>query len=231
MPSISLKFARDTRDPYYGIFGVWPRVVQNASEYGVKGTVTRYRSWSEAREVLARGGRIGMSIGAPLYSGHLVMLAGFTANGDPIVHDPARTYTGYGCVYNKNDLSHAWFDKGGVGYTIFMPDSTASGVETPADPPQAPAGFVLRQNWPNPFNASTTFEYELSREGYVEFHICDLLGRRIITLAEGRQPAGLHRLRWEGRDNSGMSVAGGVYLFQLRYEGGAMRTGRLTLIR
>jgi len=226
-----LQFARDTRDPYYGLFGVWPRVVQNASEYGVRGTVTRYRSWGEAREVLARGGRIGMSIGAPLYSGHLVMLAGFTANGDPIVHDPARTNTGYGYIYNKNDLSHAWFDKGGVAYTIFMPDSTASGVEAPAAGREAPAAFVLRQNWPNPFNASTTFEYELSREGYVEFHICDLLGRRIITLAEGRQPAGLHRLRWEGRDHSGMSAASGVYLYQLRVEGGEVRTGRLTLIR
>lgn len=226
-----LQFARDTRDPYYGIFGVWPRVVQNASEYGVKGTVTRYRSWSETREVLARGGRIGMSIGAPLYTGHLVMLAGFTANGDPIVHDPARTNTGYGYIYNKNDLSHAWFDKGGVAYTFFLPDSMASGVEAPAAGPQEPAAFVLRQNWPNPFNASTTFEYELNREGYVEFHICDLLGRRIITLAEERQPVGLHRLRWEGRDHSGMSAASGVYLYQLIFEGEEMRTGRLTLMR
>ncbi|HNS73280.1 MAG TPA: C39 family peptidase, partial [bacterium] len=226
-----LQFARDTRDPYYGIFGVWPRVVQNASEYGVKGTVTRYRSWSEAREVLARGGRIGMSIGQPLYSGHLIMLAGFTVNGDPIVHDPARTNTGYGHIFNKSDLSHAWFDKGGVAYTIFMPDSTALGVGEPPVRPQAPATFALRQNWPNPFNAATTFEYELSREGQVEFHICDLLGRRIVTLAEGRQPAGLHQLRWEGRDQAGMSVASGIYLYQLRFEEGEVRSGRLTVLR
>ncbi|MCF7740185.1 MAG: hypothetical protein K9N00_00185 [Candidatus Marinimicrobia bacterium] len=39
-----LDFARDTQDPYYGLFGVWPRVVQNASQYGLDGAVTRYRS-------------------------------------------------------------------------------------------------------------------------------------------------------------------------------------------
>ena len=82
-----LEFARDTRDPYYGIFGIWPRVVQHASEYGLDGAVTRYRSWSEAREVLAANGRIVISVGPPLYAGHLMMLAGFTDEGNPIVQD------------------------------------------------------------------------------------------------------------------------------------------------
>lgn len=60
------QFALDTRDPYFNMFGIWPRVVQNASEFGLDGAVTRYRTWSEAREVLDNGGRIAMSVGQPL---------------------------------------------------------------------------------------------------------------------------------------------------------------------
>jgi len=35
-------------------------------------------------------------------------------NGDPIVHDPAQSWDGYAHVFNKADLSHAWFDKGAL---------------------------------------------------------------------------------------------------------------------
>ena len=119
IPVDPLQFARDTYDSYFEMFGIWPKVVQNASQYGVDGAVTRYRSWSQARQVLANGGRISMSVGPPLYSGHLMMLAGFTASGDPIVHDPARE-NGYAFVFNKSDLSHSWFDKGGVAYTLYL---------------------------------------------------------------------------------------------------------------
>ena len=48
---------------------VWPKAVQNAAEYNLNGEVSRYRTWSEAYEVLAAGGRIVMSVGFPLYQG------------------------------------------------------------------------------------------------------------------------------------------------------------------
>ena len=120
-----LQFARDNYDTYWNLYGIWPRVVQNASEYGVNGTVTRYRTWSEAYKVLNDGGRIVMSVGPPLYGGHLMMLAGFTSNGDPIVHDPAKA-GGYQKIYNKSDLSHSWFDKGGISYTIYLVENNTS---------------------------------------------------------------------------------------------------------
>lgn|GEM_PF-212267 len=227
-----LQFAWDTYDPYWKMFGVWPRVVQNASEYGVVGTVSRYRSWSQAREVLAKGGRIGMSIGRPLYEGHLVMLAGFTANGDPIVHDPARTYDGYAHVFNKNDLSHSWFDKGGVAYTFFLKDTTTSEIIVEQrDQLALPASFNLYPNFPNPFNASTTFRYQLPQAGAVELAIYNLLGERLITLVNDFQSAGFHERQWDGRDDSGRWLPSGVYFVQLRFEASLRRSGRLLILR
>lgn len=230
IPVDPLQFALDTYDPYYDIFGGWPRVVQNASEYGVIGDVVRIRSWSQARDVLARGGRLAMSIGEPLYGGHLVMLAGFTANGDPMVHDPARPSDGYGHVFNKSDLSHAWFDKGGVAYCIFQDHSSSTLVaEQPHRLP--PSSLRLLQNYPNPFNAVTNFVFETDKPGFVEFTISDVTGRRVVTLLSGRQPAGTHQLRWEARDAAGLAVAGGMYLYQVRLEDKEVKSGRLLLLK
>jgi hypothetical protein len=229
-----LQFAIDTLDPYYDIFGVWPRVVQNASEYGLKGTVTRYRTWSETREVLANGGRIGMSIGPPLYSGHLVMLAGFTENGDPIVHDPARTYDGYAHVFNKNDLSHSWFDKGGVAYTFYLRDSskvTPVYLAKQEYKNTNERSLVLLSNYPNPFNASTTFSYELKKDGFVDLSIYNILGELIKTVESEYEYAGQYRIQWDGRNSWDFPVTSGTYIYQIRFEQNEVMTGKLMLVR
>lgn len=229
-----LQFALDTYDPYWDIFGVWPRVVQNASEYGLKGTVTRYRSWSEAREVLAKGGRIGMSIGQPLYGGHLVMLAGFTENGDPIVHDPARTYDGYAHVFNKNDISHAWFDKGGVAYTFYLRDSskvTSIYLAEQENNNENERSFVLHPNYPNPFNASTTFFYELKSDGFVELSIYNMLGELITTIESEYKYAGQYRIQWDSRNSWEVPIASGAYIYQIRFEQNEVKTGKLLLVK
>ncbi|MDZ7340366.1 MAG: C39 family peptidase [candidate division KSB1 bacterium] len=233
IPVDPLKFALDTYDPYWQIFGVWPRVVQNASEYGIQGTVTRYRTWSQAREVLAKGGRIGMSIGPPLYGGHLVMLAGFTENGDPIVHDPARTYDGYAHVFNKYDLSRSWFAKGGVAYTFFPLDTAAVSPVVIAERAELPAEatFELLSNYPNPFNASTTFRYQLHRSGLVELFIFNLIGERLRRLVQEQQPPGLHQCQWDARDDAGRQLPSGTYFYQLRFDGQETRLRRLLLLR
>lgn len=204
-----LQFARDTHDPYYNMFGIWPRVVQNAAEYGLDGAVTRYRTWSAARAVLARGGRIGMSVGLPLYAGHLMMLGGFTVTGDPIVHDPARS-DGYAHVYNKSDLSHSWFDKGGVAYTFFPAGTVVQSVERFTDGKNVAEGFQLLQNYPNPFNPSTVVSFLLPAVSDVRLTVYDLLGREISTLVDGRKTPGRYEIRF---DASGLSS--GVYVYRL----------------
>ena len=146
------QFALDNYDTNFGMFGIWPRVVQNAAEYGLDGAVTRYRTWSEAREVLANGGRISMSVGPPLYAGHLMMLAGFTSDGRPIVHDPAKS-NGYSYIFNKTSLSQSWFTKGGIAYTFYFPDSGAVNVEN-SNQNIIADDYQLLQNYPNPFNPS-----------------------------------------------------------------------------
>lgn len=217
-------FALDTYDPYYKMFGIWPRVVQNASEFGLDGAVTRYRTWSQAREVLANGGRIAMSVGLPLYEGHLMMLAGFTSDGRPIVHDPAKL-NGYSYIFNKSDLSHSWFDKGGVAYTFYPSDSNVVSVEMPNEEKILANNFQLLQNYPNPFNPSTIISYALQNSEFVKLMVFNQLGQEITTLVNEEKAAGVYEVNFNGSN-----LPSGVYLYKLQV-GGFVQTKKMLLLK
>ena len=78
-----------------------------------------------------------------------------------------------------------------------------------------PHQFALAPNWPNPFNSSTHFRYELPAAGPIRLDIYDLLGQRVRRLVAGHRGAGFHRALWDGRDEKGRAVATGVYLARL----------------
>ena len=162
-------FAVKTRDLYWKLYGVWPRNVQHAHMHGLKGHVSRYRTWSEAYEVLKNGGRIAMSLGKPLYGGHLIMLAGFDENGDPILHDPGSK-SGYKRQYNKTDISKSWFDKGGISYTFYLEDNELANENFESNLGNA-------KIYPNP--ASNYFTVEVNEK--IEFSLINNLGQVIIS--------------------------------------------------
>ena len=75
----------------------------------------------------------------------------------------------------------------------------------------------LRQNYPNPFNPETTISYDLSTELIVTLTVYDLSGQVVRTLVDDQaMSAGQYQSIWDGRDESGVKVASGVYFYQLR---------------
>ena len=93
-----------------------------------------------------------------------------------------------------------------------------------------PTSTVLLPNYPNPFNAETTFEFTLSTPEHVEMSIYDTMGRRITTLLDGDRGAGLHRLTWQGFDDTNRRLANGVYFYRIR-AGNYAKTKKLILLR
>ncbi len=84
--------------------------------------------------------------------------------------------------------------------------------------PSLPRGFALDQNFPNPFNPSTTIRFEIDRsrdEAFVELAVFDLRGRMIRTLVSGVPGEGVHRIHWDGTDDRGASLPSGVYFSRL----------------
>jgi hypothetical protein len=78
------------------------------------------------------------------------------------------------------------------------------------------ADFTLEQNFPNPFNPSTTIAYKLERAEYVRLVVFDITGREINTLIDHYQNAGRYTPRWNGEDNRGSKVASGMYFARLQ---------------
>ena len=81
-----------------------------------------------------------------------------------------------------------------------------------------PNEFVLDQNYPNPFNPGTNIDFGLSKSGSVKLTIFDILGREVSTLVNTFLEEGYHSIYWDGINDKGKNVGGGVYFYMLRSE-------------
>ena len=78
---------------------------------------------------------------------------------------------------------------------------------------------LLYNNYPNPFNPSTTIEYSIPQTGRVKLRIFNMKGQKVKTLIDGDIEKGRHRVVWNGRDERNRSVASGVYFIRLEAAG------------
>lgn len=75
-----------------------------------------------------------------------------------------------------------------------------------------PKDFKLEQNYPNPFNPETKIVYQLPNTSKITLRIYNLLGQKVRTLIDDVRPVGRYEITWDGKDNLGKRVAGGIYL-------------------
>jgi hypothetical protein len=94
-----------------------------------------------------------------------------------------------------------------------------------ADDRVSAVGFSLEQNFPNPFNPTTTIRYQLSATSFVTMEVLDILGREVATLVTGEQSAGVHRVEFNGA-----RLASGIYLARLRV-GTSTQTVKLVFMK
>jgi aminopeptidase N len=93
---------------------------------------------------------------------------------------------------NNNTLCRAW-------------------VEAASDElPSMPGDFYFSGAYPNPFNSTTTFEFNLPGSAEVRLRIFDILGREVTTLSGGRMPPGNGRIRWQAAE-----LPSGIYFAHL----------------
>jgi len=92
-------------------------------------------------------------------------------------------------------------------------------------------GPRLYPSTPNPFNPMTSIKYDLPTQAHVSLRIFDMSGRLIRVLVAGRAiEAGTHEAVWNGQDETGRTVAAGVYFYRLQV-GGYTQTKRMTLVK
>jgi len=82
-----------------------------------------------------------------------------------------------------------------------------------------PYEFHLNQNYPNPFNPTTIIQYsipERENNSSVKLEINNIQGKLVRTLVSEIQTAGNYQIEWDAKDNSGLPVPSGLYLYRLR---------------
>ncbi|MBN2031569.1 T9SS type A sorting domain-containing protein [bacterium] len=81
---------------------------------------------------------------------------------------------------------------------------------------EVPEQFALFQNVPNPFNPETTISYDNPEEVDVTVTIYNMMGVEVKTLFNGKQNVGYHIVIWDGKDQSGRTVSGGIYICRIQ---------------
>ncbi len=103
-------------------------------------------------------------------------------------------------------------------------------VWVPVSVEETPSAPLRLAAHPNPFNPGTRLAFSLETAGHARLEIFDARGRSVRTLLDEPRTAGLFTATWDGRDDTGRSLPGGVYLARLT----AGRTGatlKLSLIK
>ncbi len=91
-------------------------------------------------------------------------------------------------------------------------------------------GDRLEQNFPNPFNPTTTINYAVAADGLVELNIYDVSGALVRTLVDETKEAGTYSATWNGVANNGTRAASGVYFYTIR-SGEFTQTRRMVMLK
>jgi hypothetical protein len=137
---------------------------------------------------------------------------------------------------NSNTILFSWIDSRRFGcddvYAKIVTwdwEGTATAVDRTVDK-EKPQAFRLSRAYPNPFNPETTIEYGLPADGHVHLQIFNATGRLIRTLVREKKPSGTYSVKWDGRDDHGGIVPGGIYLVRM-ISGDYKNTRKMVLIR
>jgi hypothetical protein len=104
------------------------------------------------------------------------------------------------------------------------------GVEHEISSSTLPKQFCLEQNFPNPFNPSTTIRYDLPKPVRVKLEIYNIVGRKVRTLVDEDMAAGRKQVLWDARDDAGLTVGSGVYFYRMA-AGDFSKTQKMMVIK
>jgi hypothetical protein len=136
---------------------------------------------------------------------------------------------GAGCCATGSDKD---LNNGVSGWWFYL---NFTAVQVPWTDPTVGVGdaalaFDGVETFPNPLRTSLSIRFRTAEDSDVRVAVLDAQGREVAELTRGRQPAGDHLLRWDGRDARGAAASPGIYF--VRVESGERTAARrITLLR
>jgi choice-of-anchor B domain-containing protein len=96
--------------------------------------------------------------------------------------------------------------------TVNLVVESVTGISDNANIPDV---YALGENYPNPFNPSTSIPYQLPQPGDVRIEIYNMLGQKVKTLVNNKKEPGYYTASWEGLNDNGFQVSSGIYLYRI----------------
>jgi hypothetical protein len=119
---------------------------------------------------------------------------------------------------NELSESQAWYLKN----VTVTPPAVVTGIE---DGGVQPKQFALHQNFPNPFNPSTTISFSLQTSAEITLEVYSITGQKVATLVNGLQNAGEHKITFQAGN-----LGSGVYFYKLT-SGSFSETRKMVLMK
>jgi len=221
------------RDRGHNDFNTWATGIRYSSPSGffVKETSTPIDLSEFAAAPLEEGIRLTWQVQEATFDGFIILRA---SGIDPEESDfaalnPDHPIPGRG-PWQYDDLTVT----PGETYTYRVACLMPGGGEEVFGPAVATAPllrpFALLPAAPNPTRGTSTLRFDLPHAGTAVLKIYDVSGRLVRSLVDGPLPAGRHEQVWDGRNNAGNTVASGIYLLKLDWNGRHARR-RLALLR
>jgi hypothetical protein len=82
-----------------------------------------------------------------------------------------------------------------------------------------PQNFELHQNFPNPFNPTTSIQFQVPKQSDVTIVVYDMLGQEVKSLFANQVQAGTYTVQWDGSNNSGLKMSSGSYIYRMTADG------------
>jgi hypothetical protein len=111
-------------------------------------------------------------------------------------------------------------NSGTIGGALWVPGTTSVNDEI-----NIPESFNLYQNFPNPFNPTTTIQYSIPQRSNVTLKVYDVLGNEMATLVNEEKERGMYTINFDA-----LPFATGIYLYRMK-AGSFARTNKMILIK
>ncbi len=124
----------------------------------------------------------------------------------------------------NTDENTSKFDK------LYFCKGYLNGITPVTDHPVPAVEPFYAKNYPNPFNPSTTIEFNLPVQVDTKLEIFNIKGQRVTTLLNNKMEKGLHKVVWNGTNSAKKSVGSGIYFYKLE-AGNNIKMQKLLLLK
>jgi len=159
---------------------------------------------------LPDGWTSSICIGSVCYNETVDSVANELLGGDSTVCGVLVWSNGVGSGEVQIDLFDLYYPNENIVVDLYFSTETTVIVD---DNNLISADIRIISNYPNPFNPVTRLNYKLIKNNFVNLTIYDVKGYHVKTLINKKQPAGVYSIIWDGTNNIGQEVVGGVYFF------------------